>query len=50
MPNNAVVVGEDKDLDDDKDAPFLLPIVVVVGGGGGGWGKRGCWGGANHGH
>jgi hypothetical protein len=25
-PNDAVVFGEDKDLDDDKGAPFLLPI------------------------
>ncbi len=35
-PNDAVVVGEDKDMDDDEDATFLLPIVVIVGGGGGG--------------
>jgi hypothetical protein len=42
-PNNAVVVWEDKDLDDDKDTPFLLPIVV--GGGGGGEGEGGKGGG-----
>ncbi len=43
-PNDAGVVREDKDLDDDKDAPFLPPIVVVVGGGGAG-GREGDQGG-----
>jgi hypothetical protein len=37
MPNNAVVL--DKDLVNDEDAPFLLPIIVVRGGGGGRGGR-----------
>jgi hypothetical protein len=39
MPNNAVFFREDKDLDDDKGVPFLLPIVIIGGGGGGGGGE-----------
>jgi hypothetical protein len=33
-PNDAVVVGDDKDLDDNEDVPFLLPIIVIRGEGG----------------
>jgi hypothetical protein len=30
-PNNAVAVGEDKDLDHNEDTPFLLSIVIGEG-------------------
>jgi hypothetical protein len=49
MPNDAVVIREDKDLDDNEDAPFLLPIIIVIGGGGGRGEERGSMGGDNRG-